>query len=78
MKESKYKANNKYLQANYEHINLSVPKGTKSKWKQSAELYNMSLCEFVRTAVRHYCSSVRPALSEPSGSAAPPDFDIYE
>lgn len=49
--DSKRKANKKYLEKNYEHINLSYPKGTKDKWKLVASSRGLSLAEFVRRAV---------------------------
>lgn len=52
--DSKRKANDKYLKANYEHITLSVPKGVRADWKQRASARGLSLCEFIRLAVDHY------------------------
>ena len=52
--ESKRKANNKYLKANYEHITLGYPKGTRDLWKEYAKNKGVSLAEFVKRAVENY------------------------
>ena len=43
LSDSKRKANDKYLKANYEHITLSVPKGTRADWKALASVRGLSL-----------------------------------
>lgn len=52
--ESKRKANDKYLKANYEHITLGYPKGTRELWKEYAKSKGLSLAEYVRKAVESY------------------------
>ena len=41
------KAKNKYNAENYERISLSVPKGTKEKYKAIAETNGKSLNQFI-------------------------------
>lgn len=57
LSDSKRRANDKYLKANYEHITLSYPKGTRDLWKQSAKSMGLSLAEFVKNAVEKYAES---------------------
>jgi len=40
-----------WKQKNMEHINLSVPKGTKERWRAAAEKAGMSMTAFVLEAV---------------------------
>lgn len=49
--EAHNKASQKYQKANYERIALSLPKGYKDRWKESAEARGESLAEFIRIAV---------------------------
>lgn len=58
LSDSKRKANDKYLKANYEHITLSVPKGTRETWKELASARGLSLCEFIRLAVLCYSERI--------------------
>lgn len=58
LSDSKRKANDKYLKANYEHITLSVPKGTRADWKALASVRGLSLCEFIRLAVLYYSERI--------------------
>ena len=46
-------SNNKWTKANYESINLALPKGTKEVWRQKAtELGYHSLNGFIKDAVK--------------------------
>lgn len=45
------KAKNKYNEANYDRISLSVPKGKKEEYKQAADARGMSLNEFISDCV---------------------------
>lgn len=58
LSDSKRKANDKYLKANYEHITLSVPKGTRADWKTLASSRGLSLCEFIRLAILFYSERI--------------------
>lgn len=49
--EAHNKASQKYQKVNYERIALSLPKGYKDRWKESAEASGESLTEFIRNAV---------------------------
>lgn len=49
---ARLKANRKYLQANYESINLALPKGTKDLYRSAAtEQGYTSLNAFIKDAV---------------------------
>jgi len=47
----KVKKIEKWKQEYKEHINLSVPKGTKERWRAAAEKAGMSMTAFVLEAV---------------------------
>jgi predicted DNA binding CopG/RHH family protein len=52
MEESRKKANQKWLKANYESITIRVPKGTKDKIKAWAAAHNMSMASYIQEACK--------------------------
>ena len=53
------KAKNKYNAENYERISLSVPKGTKEKYKAIAETNGKSLNQFIIDCVEDKIDSTK-------------------
>lgn len=47
MLDSRKKANQKWLKANYESITIRVPKGTKEQIKAWAAAHNMSMARYI-------------------------------
>lgn len=82
MRDSQKRANDKYLQANYETFSLHYPKGTKEKWKSFAASKGLTFASFVRLACSEYIQNHKFDLSAASAVPAvptvPADFDIYE
>ena len=52
MLDSRKKANQKWLKANYESITIRVPKGTKDKIKAWAAAHNMSMASYIQEACK--------------------------
>lgn len=50
MKDSRKRANEKWLAKNYESITIRVPKGTREKIKEWADASNMSMAAFIQRA----------------------------
>lgn len=56
MTEAQKRANNKYRQST-EQLSVTMPKGTKSEWKQQAEERGMKFWELIYKAVEEYLSN---------------------
>lgn len=52
MKESRKRANEKWLEKNYEQISFRAPKGTKEMIKQWAEACGLSMAEYIKQSCR--------------------------
>lgn len=52
MLDSRKKANQKWLKANYESITIRVPKGTKDKIKEWAAASNISMASYIQEACK--------------------------
>lgn len=52
MLDSRKKANQKWLKANYESITIRVPKGTKDKIKEWAAARDMSMASYIQEACK--------------------------
>lgn len=52
MLDSRKKANQKWLKANYESITIRVPKGTKDKIKAWAAARNISMASYIQEACK--------------------------
>ena len=49
--EARKKANIKYLREKTDDIRLTLPKGTKDRWREAAELAGYSMTQYVKLAV---------------------------
>lgn len=49
--DARKRANIKYMQDKTDNIQLRLPKGTKDRWKNAAELAGMSMTKYVADAV---------------------------
>lgn len=49
--ESQKKATNKWIKANYDRINITLPIGQREVWRARAEELGLSLNEFIRVCV---------------------------
>ena len=70
--KAQQKAVNKYMAANYDRINLTVPKGKKETIQAHAETQGESVNGFINRAIDHQISYDRDkgpseALQDPSG-----------
>lgn len=52
MEESRKKANQKWLKANYESITIRVLKGTKEQIKAWAEMAGLSMASYIQVACK--------------------------
>lgn len=52
MQESRKRANEKWLKANYEQIAFKAPKGTKEKIKEAAAAHGMSMSAYIQAACK--------------------------
>lgn len=52
MKDSRKRANEKWLAKNYESITIRVPKGTREKIKQWADASDMSMAAYIQQACK--------------------------
>ena len=52
MYESRKRANQKWLAANYEQISIRAPKGTKEKIKAAAASQGMSMAAYIQAACK--------------------------
>ena len=59
------KASRKYNDKTYDNMSFKFPKGTNDKWKEEALKRNMSLSQFIQTAVNLYIKNC-PAEELPS------------
>ena len=58
MQESRRRANEKWLAANYEQISFRVPKGTKGKIKEAAAAQGMSMAAYIQQACKEKAEKV--------------------
>lgn len=58
MKDSRKRANTKWLKENYEAITIRVPKGTREKIKSWADASDMSMAAFIQKACREKSEKV--------------------
>lgn len=58
MKDSRKRANTKWLKENYESITIRVPKGTREKIKSWADASDMSMAAFIQKACREKSEKV--------------------
>ena len=61
----KVKYNNDYNKDHYDRVNLLVPKGTKTRWKQAAQIQGKNLSAFVFDLVEADIQSKFPDLTDP-------------
>ena len=59
MQESRRRANEKWLAANYEQISFRAPKGTKAKIKKAAAASGMSMAAFIQAACKEKAEKIR-------------------
>lgn len=52
MLDSRKKANQKWLKANYESITIRVPKGTREQIKAWADSAGLSMAAYIKTACK--------------------------
>lgn len=52
MKDSRRRANTKWLKENYESITIRVPKGTREKIKEWADANGLSMAAYIQQACR--------------------------
>lgn len=52
MYESRKRANQKWLAANYEQISFRAPKGTKEEIKAAAAAHGMSMAAYIQAACK--------------------------
>lgn len=64
--EAQKKATLKYLKEKTDSIQIRTPKGTKARWRRAAAAQNISLNQFIITAVEE-----KIAAAPPSSAAAP-------
>lgn len=57
--DSQKQATIKYLQEKTDDIRIRVPKGVKDVWRSAAQLRNMSLTQFVVSAVEKEIASLK-------------------
>lgn len=58
MKDSRKRANEKWLAKNYESITIRVPKGTREKIKEWADASDMSMASYIQQACREKAEKV--------------------
>lgn len=49
--EAQKKATNKWIKANYDRINITLPAGQKEVWKNAAKREGLSVNDFIRKCV---------------------------
>lgn len=52
MKESRKRANEKWIKENYEQISFRAPKGTRDMIKQWAGEYGLSMAEYIKQSCK--------------------------
>lgn len=52
MQDSRKRANEKWLKENYESITIRVPKGTREKIKEWADVNGLSMAAYIQQACR--------------------------
>lgn len=62
--KAQQRAVNKYMAANYDRINLTVPKGQKNTIKAHAEAQGESLNAFINRAITQTMERDAPAVKE--------------
>lgn len=58
MKDSRRRANTKWLKENYESITIRVPKGTREKIKAWADADGLSMAAFIQKACKEKSEKV--------------------
>lgn len=58
MKDSRKRANEKWLAKNYESITIRVPKGTREKIKSWADASDMSMAAYIQQACKEKSEKV--------------------
>lgn len=58
MKDSRRRANTKWLKENYESITIRVPKGTREKIKEWADADGLSMAAYIQQACREKSEKV--------------------
>ena len=58
MKDSRRRANTKWLRENYESITIRVPKGTREKIKEWADADGLSMAAYIQQACREKSEKV--------------------
>lgn len=58
MEESRKKANQKWLKANYETITIRVPKGTREQIKSWADSASLSMAAYIQVACKEKAEKI--------------------
>lgn len=58
MKDSRRRANTKWLKENYESITIRVPKGTREKIKEWADANGLSMAAYIQQACKEKSEKV--------------------
>lgn len=66
MEESRKKANQKWLKANYESITIRVPKGTREQIKVWADDCGLSMASYIQEACKEKAAGIRNELKKGS------------
>lgn len=66
MEESRKKANQKWLKANYESITIRVPKGTREQIKVWADDCGLSMASYIQEACKEKAAGIRNELKKDS------------
>ena len=59
MKDSRKRANEKWLAKNYESITIRVPKGTREQIKVWAEECGLSMAEYIKQSCREKAEKIK-------------------
>ena len=66
MEESRKRANEKWLKANYESIKIRVPKGTKEQIKAWAGACGLSMASYIQEACKEKAAGIKNELKKDS------------
>lgn len=66
MEESRKKANQKWLKANYESITIRVPKGTREQIKTWADSAGMSMASYIQQACKEKADEIKEQIKKDS------------
>lgn len=61
---ARYRANNKYISANYEKLSCSVPIGERAVIKGFAQKQGLSLAQYIRQACYEKAGQKAPAMKK--------------